>query len=249
MQSDIMQHSRPSIYMNNYTDYNIMHSVIFHSYVNDSSNVQIFKENLHKHDYCLAIYTDASKTSNTLGLAFVVPRLDVSVSYSSDCRMTIYSTAVLEALKWVMSHRDEKNVLVVSDCQPVLKSIVNARDSRNVLIHQIIGKLADIRSQDRCVYFLWAKAHCGIEGNDRADSAAKSPESVLSCKTYCLDFLNGLRREVFARWSNDYRVVASSSCSNYYSLHPGLPCRADLDYIFLLDRTRFFSLIYCRNTI
>uniref|UniRef100_A0A6P7FMN3 Uncharacterized protein LOC114330893 n=1 Tax=Diabrotica virgifera virgifera TaxID=50390 RepID=A0A6P7FMN3_DIAVI len=83
----------------------------------------------------------------------------------------------------------------------------------------------DLKQNNVTVSFIWTKGHCGVEGNEIADIAAKSSHSCHHMdKVFNLkDLNNALKPNIRRKWETDYKRIANKSTNHYFRIHPTLP--------------------------
>uniref|UniRef100_A0A6P7F508 Uncharacterized protein LOC114326575 n=1 Tax=Diabrotica virgifera virgifera TaxID=50390 RepID=A0A6P7F508_DIAVI len=131
-------------------------------------------------------------------------------SHSSDC----------EALKWCATQTC-MDVAIISDSKSALQAISShpINQFRNALILNIKKLIMDHKQNNVTVSFIWTKGHCGVEGNEVADIAAKSTHSCHHIdKVFNLEDLNNaLKPNIRRKWETDYKRNANKSTNHYFS--------------------------------
>jgi ribonuclease HI len=124
------------------------------------------------------IYTDGSKTDLGTGSGFVIYNKREVVTYQSiklNDNATVFQaevTAIRLAAEYLIRHFNARYVKFLSDSQAALLALKNTEISaRSVL--QAAEALEVLCADGITVRLAWIKAHCGLEGNELADSAAK----------------------------------------------------------------------------
>ena len=119
-----------------------------------------------------AIYTDGSKDGTKVGCA------SVSELHTNKMRLpdnsSIYSAEVLAislALRFISSCA-RKDFMIFSDSLSVLQSL-HKRDTSNPLVQKLLLQHHALSSRKN-ITFCWLPSHVGIQGNEEADSVAKS---------------------------------------------------------------------------
>ena len=117
-------------------------------------------------------FTDGSKGAEGVGCAFVSETIgrgfrlpDTASVFTSE----LY--AIYQALKHIRRHGHDR-CLIVTDSASAAMALRNQHIS-SVLILKILELLADVCSGGCEIKLLWVPSHVGIEGNERADVAAK----------------------------------------------------------------------------
>lgn len=128
------------------------------------------------------IYTDGSKTNNGVGCAFAVDgQIFKWTLHKMSSIFFAEQYAVWQSLLYILMNPSNKNFLIVSDSLSVLQSLKSlyTRDPMTQMIQSAISNLIEHSFR---ITFLWVPSHIGINGNELADSAARS-----STIEHCLD--------------------------------------------------------------
>jgi ribonuclease HI len=126
----------------------------------------------------VAVYTDGSGINGKVGAAAVCPQyLDARATYMGEQSETTVYAAELQgiflALVIIIRHRICRAV-VFTDNQAALRAIQNpGRRSGQYLVDVVIAALDKAREDGLTISFRWIPSHCGVEGNELADKAAK----------------------------------------------------------------------------
>jgi ribonuclease HI len=124
------------------------------------------------------IYTDGSGINNKIGAAAVAPELGIikQAFMGEESMSTVYS-AELEGIHMALKIAqglDHSQTIIFSDSQGALKAIWNpGRPSGQYILTQIVERLDQLQQSGKRVGLHWIPAHQGIEGNEKADTAAK----------------------------------------------------------------------------
>jgi ribonuclease HI len=122
----------------------------------------------------IQIFTDGSKDDSAVGSAFISN--DISYGFKLNDKTSILTAelyALVHALKYIESSRQEKSFLICSDSLSSLQAI-DALYSPHTLVQEIHSLLTSLASRDVTVVFCWVPGHVGIQGNELADRAAKA---------------------------------------------------------------------------
>ena len=123
------------------------------------------------------IFTDGSKTLDTVGCGFWVPNIDVEAYFPLNKHSSIFTAealGILEALEFAKIQETRK-FLIVSDSKSVLMAIANFVNSNShPYIFKIKSLLYTLKINSFSIHLLWVPSHVGIEGNDYADMVASS---------------------------------------------------------------------------
>ena len=129
-------------------------------------------KHLAKHNDKIPIYTDGSKSEN--GVGFAVVGNDFKIQSSLPSFASVY-TAELYAIKYALlgiESRHLTDVIIYSDSRSAIEAITSYHP-RNALVANIqylLNKLIDKRMS---IVLCWIPAHIGLQGNEKADKAAK----------------------------------------------------------------------------
>lgn len=130
-------------------------------------------------DYINIIYTDGSKkeNSNSVGVAIVQEESDWAYHAGINEKTSIYSAEarVIDMVLDMYSEdcRKHKDLLILTDCLSVCKSLNNIRSKpyENDAIINIRKKIFELGKKCRIVIG-WIPGHAGIKGNEIADTLA-----------------------------------------------------------------------------
>ena len=127
------------------------------------------------------VYTDGSKTEHGVGAGFVIYHKNKRIhteSINMPDTSTVFQTEI-EAIRYACQflianpyQLDLKYIKILADSQAAIKALNKNRiTSKTVLT--ALEYMETIATQVRHITLAWIKAHVGIEGNERADQAAK----------------------------------------------------------------------------
>ncbi|XP_049904182.1 uncharacterized protein LOC126392679 [Epinephelus moara] len=165
-----------------------------------------------KYSQFIKVYTDASKSGqNRVGIAFVVPDLNIVLNKRVNDDLAIYTGELLAihmALNWVHEVRPGK-VLIASDSSSALVSIKHVQsDIRQDIIFEIAHILQGIKRAGVEIKFIWVPAHIGFEGNELADKYAKSAtrkEQISMVVTYSKAEIKSIvKSEMKKKWQKQW---------------------------------------------
>ena len=152
-----------------------------------------------KWNHFLGIFTDASRLQDgRTGIGFYIPKFNVRKKFKI-CDINIMRAelaAILMALEWVEEYLPIA-IVIFSDSNSALEAIRNVNKSS--IIVEIYEKLMAINSFGIEVNFEWVPAHCGLSGNEIADSLAKQA----SLKNN-IDIVVNKSRNEFLSETNEY---------------------------------------------
>ena len=169
-------------------------------------NAILFKEHAEKHESGIQVYTDGSKNQQGVGAAVVMPGLSLSDSISLPKEASIFtaeSVAIILAMELIDRLPQEK-FTIYSDSRSVLTALLQFEPK-----NPLIGKIKEWThyfhmSRQTEIQFCWTPAHAGIQGNEAADSAAKSATSQPAKQIYLpyTDYNPFVRRAVQEKWQS-----------------------------------------------
>ena len=152
-------------YTNSKKDYNYILANTTFEYINKNFN------------HCLRLYTDASRDpeSGTTAIGLWIPQFKVSItkriSDVSICRAE--QAAIIIALEWLEDYRPLQ-AIVLTDSLSTLMLLNNYGNFyKDPLIYEILLKVNNLVCSGVHLTLLWVPSHCGIHGNEEADSLAK----------------------------------------------------------------------------
>ena len=129
----------------------------------------------------LEIYTDASKMENGVGCGFFFKALDCKCKMKVEKDVSIFvaeGLAIANALKHLYNedHHEAGRYRIISDSLSVISTLQNLNYTAKA--HPVIIKIREIVSmleeENFNVDFMWTPSHCGIDGNEIADTLAKA---------------------------------------------------------------------------
>ena len=132
---------------------------------------QRFRELQSQYPNFNSVFTDGSKSDESVGCAFVID--GEAHQYCLNPKASIFTAelyALLKALDFSLV-RGLNRILVCTDALSVVQSIANMY-SKHPLLQEILSKTHAISSAGGEVVFSWIASHVGIHGNELADQAA-----------------------------------------------------------------------------
>ena len=123
------------------------------------------------------IYTDGSKQGKNVGCAAISQKKETLKRLPNE--VSIYS-AETTAIDLAMNHKASK-FIIYTDSKSVLLALQN-RDTSSPLITKLLKKLNTL-SKNNNIIFTWIPSHIGIQGNEKADKAAKKALQIDMCKS------------------------------------------------------------------
>jgi len=117
----------------------------------------------------LILYTDASKLKDIMGIAYVIPQLNIEYAKRINDDLAVYTAEMM----WIESNKP-KQAVIASDSSSVLLSLKHLHsESRQDLVFEIIHLANNLRKSGISTTFIWVPAHIGVGGNELADKCAK----------------------------------------------------------------------------
>lgn len=183
----------------------------------------------------LPIYTDASKmlTDSDVGAAVWIPKYNIVLSYKCPPQSSSFtgeSIALLEAISYAESH-DIPKTIIFSDCRSCLQAILSNQfkaKSKFPLVIKIKDVLYKCKQKNLEVVLAWIPGHCGITGNEWADSWARDAIRQGSQDHYCnfsSDLLSMARSDMIESWQQQWDTSRLSKGRHYGSIQPQIPTR------------------------
>ena len=175
---------------------------------------------------CIQIYTDGSKDErDRVGTGVFIPEKNIKIAKRIPDKLSVYTSemvAVILGLQWVENVRPDKVVICV-DSVSVLLSLQSLKSSREDLLMEIHQSLYRLYSTRIKVSFCWVPAHVGIEGNEKADTVAKSSLELIEIMK--LPFSKGeakaiLKEEMNKKWQNSWD--SDSKGRTYYNIQKSI---------------------------
>ena len=131
------------------------------------------------------IFTDASKIGKegNTGIA-AVSRIDGTfttlVSKTFPPEISVYRgemEAVACALETEMADTKEE-LWIFTDSASTLHAIANWKQESSPIIRRVLHQINTLTIQGKSVHLRWCPSHCGIDGNEAADQAAKEAANI-----------------------------------------------------------------------
>ena len=148
------------------------------------------------------IYTDGSKTAEGVGCAFVAGR--DSRSFSLPANASVFTSEIIAISKALcfIEVCAEKSYLILTDS---LSSLLALRGfyPMHPLIQETLTRLTSLDQAGKNVQFCWIPSHVGIQGNERADAAARQAASAPCVRRLPLparDFYPACRTFMQSQW-------------------------------------------------
>lgn len=117
------------------------------------------------------LYTDGSKTENGVGAAVVGPHQTRRASLPPQASIFTAELHAIELALNLIANMDGQLFVVMTDSLSTIQSLQD-KNTKSPISRKLQHKLHDM-SESRTIDLFWVPSHCGIEGNERADTAAR----------------------------------------------------------------------------
>lgn len=149
---------------------------------------------LYPEDDWLRIYTDGSRIEDCINSgAGVYSRLFAFFSPVGRFRTAFDGEieAIQIALSQLLCHLNHfTRVVILSDSKAALQAINSTRVPTSVAIWNCQSLLRCLSDNHKTIFLQWIPAHCGVEGNERADLLAKKGAAILQTANENVPFHN-----------------------------------------------------------
>lgn len=214
------------------------------------------------HNY-IQIYTDASKISDNVGCAFLVPsnkfNLKVKLNESSSV-FTGEAIAILKAMEYIKANNFNK-AIIYTDSMSVLESLKNSQKfspMTSTYILEIYLLLCKLYKEGICVVLVWVKAHVGITYNERVDELAKISATSgfnFGSKDCLLDCFNKSKKRLTTNWTKLYSQFKTENPNNrFIQIEDSIPqalwydkLLAPRKFITTISRIRFGHACFAKH--
>jgi ribonuclease HI len=159
------------------------------------------QQNCYQH--LVSIFTDGSKMADKTGCAVITPDQEIKIRLAD--HTTVYTAelyAILQAVEWSTNRDDQVDVAVYTDSLSSVQALENMYVANHPLLRRIKDKLND-QSRKNLVTLVWTPGHCGIQGNEQADAAAKQAldqEEYPNIKIPAKDLISKARQNSKKLW-------------------------------------------------
>ena len=171
----------------------------------------IFRDHVRQHEDDNTFFTDGSKTE--VGVSFAVSAPTQLLANRIQSSASIF-TAELHAIKRVISQFHLNNsITICTDSKSSIQSI-NRYQHPNPIIQEIQQLII---SNENAINLCWVPSHIGVEGNERADAAAR--EAITSQQEHPVplpksDHRNEVRRTLIERWYRNWTLKTDNKLWN-----------------------------------
>lgn len=137
------------------------------------------------HKDSISVYTDGSKTDHGVGASAVFP--DLVISHTLPTYTSIFSAeliAIAMAVSGICDLPPDCAYTIFSDSRSALLALLD-RSSKNPLVSAVQKLISSAQMTRRGIAFCWVPSHVGVQGNELADTEAKSAATGrVTCRRY-----------------------------------------------------------------
>jgi ribonuclease HI len=194
-----------------------------------------FSKLLEKWPEYLPVFTDSSKMdpAKCVGAAVWIPKYNIVLSLKCPAQSSIFtgeSVAILEAVSYLESHHITKAIIFTDSrsCLQALASNQFKAQNKSPLILGIKDKLHKCETQGLDIVLGWIPSHCGISGNECADTWAKQAIETgtqLHNKVYSSDLLTCAQTSLSESWQNMWDASRQHTGRYYGGIEPFIRCK------------------------
>jgi ribonuclease HI len=173
---------------------------------------QLFKAHLRcDHPDAFYLYTDGSKTDGAVGSAVVSEEGTLMQRLLPETSIYSAELIAIQMALHVVEERDAPSVYVIySDSKAALQGLRNY-NSRHPIIAEITATLVRIARSPKQVSMCWVPGHAEINGNDRADEAARtaaaSNVAPRNTGVPCRDYYPIIKASILNLWQQQWNNV------------------------------------------
>lgn len=224
-------------------------------------NTVEFLEYLNNHCEYYCLYTDGSKSDESVHSAIFDPCTNFKQSFRLDNNCSVFtaeSYAVLKALHYISSVNNHKKFLILTDSLSLINSVekLEFRYRKNFIIYAIREALYNLKVKyDVIVKLKWIASHSRINGNEIADDIARRGINEVdlraTTKVPLTDSQSNTKVKIKQAWYEFWQLdqVQNGKGKWYGSIQTSLPCKpwyadpkykeASRDFITTINRLRF----------
>lgn len=170
-------------------------------------------QNLIREDYSThyQLFTDGSKTKQGVGYGFYDVEQKTSYSYKLNSTFSIMNAeivAIIEAIEYAITINRTKIVILTDSQSSCIKLLNNSTD--NYLIQKLFTLIYYNNFEEIAIQ--WIPGHINLNGNDRADTAAKLGITKHNQENYALtlgDCLLNFKLELINEWNQEYTELST----------------------------------------
>ena len=154
-------------------------------------------------DADVEVYSDGSALQNTNGGAGAIIKLrgkdeEYEVKCAAGAITSSYRTEIfairlsLQKVEHLLQTNQFNTLAVFTDSKSAVQHLQNCRKHNDIILNDIQKSLANLSDKGIKITIQWIPGHCNVEGNDKADSIAKSATNMPQEEVE-IDFVNFLR--------------------------------------------------------
>lgn len=171
-----------------------------------NSNIVIptFQELIsNQYQYHKKTFTDGSKDADFTGVGVVMEDKEESYALPEAC--SVFSAEAHALMTAATIASEHHNTIIFTDSASCLDALQSGHSK-----HPWIQSIERV-SRSRSITFCWIPGHCGIAGNERADSLAKQARSKqkLDIALPAQDLIKNIRRKIWSVWELEWRQSVS----------------------------------------
>lgn len=173
-------------------------------------------------------FTDGSKSEvdHLAGCAFVCPSLNLTSKFKISDYSSIFSLeafAILFCLDYIINS-DLSNTVIFSDSLSVLSNLTskNTYKTKSYIIFTIRNRLKILDNLNRPTTLVWVPGHSGIEGNEKADVAAKDATAnsdLVNIPLPFSDFFCLAKKQLVDSCNSFFRDIGKNKGIHYTQLY------------------------------
>ena len=171
------------------------------------------------------VFTDGSKSAAGVGCAVVMGEIVIRRKLPSSCSIfTAETYAVILAVRHILNSDDQNDSYTIfTDSNSVLFSIKQTMPSHH-LVQELQDWLVLLKSRKNIsITFCWVPAHVGVDGNERADKAAKEALELLNPSPISIPY-SDFKSIIHSHFKNKWQTRWSSLTTNtkLKEIHPSV---------------------------
>lgn len=181
-----------------------------------------------------SIFTDASKIKNScVGIGVYHPQYKIVQKVKFPKETSVFTgecVGLLKAVEYILLAKLNQTI-VFSDSKSALQALMRfpfkSRNSNPVIleIRNIIFQCMNLNLK---ISFAWIPSHCGIKGNEIADTLAKEAITcgdVFPFKNYTCDLVNLSQDFLHSSWQSSWTESSQSKGKSYSTIQPTIPSK------------------------
>jgi ribonuclease HI len=173
----------------------------------------LFKEKLSLSHTQTQIYTNASLSEGRVGKAIIYDNNQIQWRLSEKCSIyTAEALAIFIAIKYTISEINNNNITIYSDLLSTLTSLKNVQNPTEV-VRKIHNAHYKAHLSGKNISYSWIPGHCCIDGNERADKAAKQAHTNTNIPySYLLsysDIKKVIERDTCQQWETQWNNMTT----------------------------------------